>query len=122
MATAREARIAGFCYLLVIAGGVFAALFVREALFVSGDPTATARSIAAREWFWRWGMAVHALYLFPGAAFSVILYRLFKPVHATSSPRLSATQEKADRFGSARRIDPRRRSPGRVPPDTVNNR
>jgi Domain of unknown function (DUF4386) len=83
MATARQARIAGLCYFLVIAGGMFAALFVRDPLFVSGDAAATARSIAASESLWRWGIAVHALYLFAGAAFSVILYRLFKPVHAT---------------------------------------
>jgi hypothetical protein len=83
MALARQARIAGVCYLVVIIGGVFAALFVRERLFVSGDATATARSIAASESLWRWGIAVHAVYLFPGAAFGVILYRLFKPVHAT---------------------------------------
>jgi hypothetical protein len=83
MGLARQARIAGLCYLLVIIGGMFAALFVRDSLFVSGDATATARSIAANESLWRWGIAVHALYLFPGAAFGVILYRLFKPVHAT---------------------------------------
>jgi len=85
MAPARQARIAGFCYFLVIAGGVFAALFVRERVFVSGDAAATARSIAAGESLWRWGIAVHALYLFPAATFGVILYRLFKPVHATLS-------------------------------------
>ena len=83
MPPARQARIAGLCYFLVIVGGVFAALFVREPLFVSGDAAATAHSIAANESLWRWGIAVHALYLFPGAAFGVILYRLFKPVHAT---------------------------------------
>jgi len=83
MTPLRHARIAGLCYLLVIAGGVFAALFVRESLFVSGDAASTARAIAARESLWRWGIAVHALYLLPAAAFSVILYRLFKPVHGT---------------------------------------
>ena len=83
MAPARQARIAGLCYLFVIAAGVFAALFVRERLFVSGDAAATARAIAANEALWRWGIAVHLLYLLPGAAFSVILYRLFKPVQAT---------------------------------------
>jgi hypothetical protein len=83
LTAARQARIAGFCYLLVIAGGVFAALFVRESLFVSGDAAETARAIVASESLWRWGIAVHALYLFPAAAFGVILYRLFKPVHAT---------------------------------------
>lgn len=82
-APVREARIAGLCYLLVIAGGVFAALFVREALFVPGDAAATARSIAANESLWRWGIAVHGMYLFLGATFGVILYRLFRPVHST---------------------------------------
>lgn len=83
MALARQARIAGLCYSLVIAGGVFAALFVREPLFVSGDAAATARAIAANESLWRWGIAVHAVYLFPGAAFGVILYGLFKRVDPT---------------------------------------
>lgn len=79
----RQARIAGVCYLLVIAGGMFAALFARDPLIVSGDATATASAIAANESLWRWGIAVHSLYLLPGIAFAVILYRIFKPVHAT---------------------------------------
>ena len=83
MTPMREARIAGVCYVLVIAVGVFAALFVRDSLFVAGDPAATARSIAANESLWRWGIAMHALYLFPAAVFGVILYRLFRPAHPT---------------------------------------
>jgi hypothetical protein len=83
MLPARQARIAGLCYFLVIAGGVFAALFVREPLFVSGDAAATARNIATHESLWRWGIAIHALYLFPGAAIGVILYRLFEPEDPT---------------------------------------
>jgi hypothetical protein len=79
----RQARVAGACYLLLIAGGVFAALFVREPLFVPGDPTATASGIAANEALWRWGIAVHALYLLAGSAFAVILYGLFRAVEAT---------------------------------------
>jgi hypothetical protein len=80
---ARLARIAGACYLAVIAGGVFAALFVREPLFTAGDAAATASAIAAQATVWRWGIAVHLLYLLPGATATVILYRLFKPVEAT---------------------------------------
>jgi hypothetical protein len=83
MAPARQARIAGACYLAVIAGGVFAALFVREPLFTAGDAAATASAIAANETLWRWGIAVHLLYLLPAAAAGVILYRLFRPVQAT---------------------------------------
>jgi hypothetical protein len=78
-----EARVAGFCYLLVISGGIFSALFAREALFAPGDAASTARAIAENETLWRWGMAVHLLYLIPGALMNVILYRLLKPVHAT---------------------------------------
>lgn len=83
MSAARQARLAGLCYFVVIAGGIFAALFVREPLFVSGDAAATTRNIAAHESLWRWGIAVHGLYLFPGAAIGVILYRLFKTDDAT---------------------------------------
>lgn len=79
----RQARIAGICYLLVIAGGVFAAVFVRESLFVAGDAAATAAAIAANEALWRVGIAVHLAYLVAGAAFVVILYGLFRRVHAT---------------------------------------
>lgn len=82
-APARLARIAGACYLAVIAGGVFAALFVREPLFAMGDAAATASAIAAHETLWRWGIAIHLLYLLPGATATVILYRLFRPVGAT---------------------------------------
>lgn len=77
----RLARIAGLCSLFVIAGGVFAALFVRGRLIVAGDPVATASAIAAHEGLWRWGIAIHLVYLFAGAAFGVILYRLFRPYH-----------------------------------------
>jgi hypothetical protein len=79
----RQARIAGVCYLLVIAGGVFAAVFVREPLFVAGDAAATAAAIAANESLWRLGIAVHLAYLVAGAAFVVILYGVFRYVHAT---------------------------------------
>jgi Domain of unknown function (DUF4386) len=52
---ARQARIAGLCYLVVIAGGLFAEGFARGALVVPGDAAATARAIAADEALWRWG-------------------------------------------------------------------
>ena len=49
------ARIAGLCYLMVIAGGLYAEVFVRASLLVPGDAAATARAIAANETLWRWG-------------------------------------------------------------------
>jgi uncharacterized protein len=80
---ARQARIAGLLYLLVIAGGLFAEVFVRGSLIVPGDAAATAQEIAAHESLWRWGLAVNLLYLLAAAAINVLLYGLFKPVQAT---------------------------------------
>lgn len=57
------ARIAGVLYLAIVAGGVFAEMFVREPLTVSGDAAATARGILANESLFRAGFAAHLLYL-----------------------------------------------------------
>lgn len=85
MTDSRLARVGAACYLVVIAGGVFSALFVRDALFVPGDAGRTARAIAEHEGLWRAGIAAHLLYLLPGAAFNVILYRLLR----SSAPTLA---------------------------------
>jgi hypothetical protein len=45
----RQARIAGLCYLMVIAGGLFAEIVVRGSLLVAGDAAATARAITANQ-------------------------------------------------------------------------
>ena len=78
-----EARIAGFCYLLVIAGGIFAGGLVRSTLITPGDVAATAQAIAANEALWRWGLAVHLLYLVPGTVMTVLLGGLFRTVEPT---------------------------------------
>jgi hypothetical protein len=78
----RQARVAGLLYLLVIAGGLFAEVFVRGSLIVPGDAAATAQEIAANESLWRWGLAVNLLYLLAAATINVLLYGLFKPVQA----------------------------------------
>jgi hypothetical protein len=78
-----KARIAGFLYLLVIAGGLFAQTAALEPLIVHGDAAATARSIAANEALWRQGIAVHLLFLLAGVPLAFLLYELFKPVQAT---------------------------------------
>lgn len=79
----RHARIAGLCYLLVIAGGLFAEVVVRGSLIVPGDAAATMWAIATNESLWRWGLADHLLYLIPATVSNVIFYGLFKPVNAT---------------------------------------
>jgi hypothetical protein len=80
---ARQARVAGLCYLVVIAGGLFAEGLAREALVVPGDATATARAIAADEGLWRWGLAVHLLYLLPAVVVNVVVPGLLKPAGPT---------------------------------------
>jgi hypothetical protein len=79
----RQARIAGLCYLMVIAGGLYAEAFVRASVLVPGDPAATARAIAASETLWRSGVAVHLLYLVPAIVVNVLICDLFKAVEPT---------------------------------------
>jgi Domain of unknown function (DUF4386) len=82
-AATRQARIAGLCYLLVIAGGLFAEGYVRETLVEPGDAAATARAIAADEALWRWGLAVHLVYLVPGLVVNVLVSGLFRAAAPT---------------------------------------
>ena len=44
-------------YLIIIVGAMFAEVFVRERLVVSGDAAATARNILAHELLYRFGLA-----------------------------------------------------------------
>jgi hypothetical protein len=74
------ATVAGLCYLLVIGGGLFAEVMVRQALVVPGDAAATARAIVENEMLWRLGLAVHLLYLVPALAVNVIVSSLFRSI------------------------------------------
>src|SRR5256885_5444635 len=76
----RDARIAGALYLIVIAGGLFAGI-IQDSLTVNGDAVATAAAIGAHESLWRWGIAVHLIYLAgPAIVTNLLLYLIFKPV------------------------------------------
>jgi hypothetical protein len=78
-----KARLAGLLYLVIIVGGAFAQIFVRDELVVSGDPAATARNITSHELLYRSGFAVEVFYLLCGILLKVILYDLFKVVNRT---------------------------------------
>lgn len=80
MAPRKAARIAGALYLFIIAGGLFAELFVRERLVAPGDAATTARNILEHELLYRTGFAVHLSYLACAVAVAVILYRLLARV------------------------------------------
>lgn len=75
-----KARIAGFLYLIIIVGGIFAQIFVRDRLMVSGDPAATLRHIAEHEFLYRLGFAVEVFYLLCGIPLAFLLYDIFKVV------------------------------------------
>ena len=75
------ARIAGLLYLVVIATGLFAEVFVRQALTVSGDAMATARNIQVAELQFRYGFVADLVNFVAGLPCVLIIYILFKPVN-----------------------------------------
>ena len=74
------ARIGGWLYLIIIVAGIFAELFVRDKLIVSGDATATANNIMASELLFRISVAVEQIWLVCAVALTLILYVLLRPV------------------------------------------
>ena len=75
------ARMAGFLYLIIIAGGAFAEIFVRQRLVVSNDAAATANNILAHEQLYRWGFAAQLVPLLCNMFLAVLLYELFAIVN-----------------------------------------
>jgi len=76
-----QARIAGVLYLIVIVTGVFAEIFVREALTVSGNAAATAANILAHELRFRLGFVGELIACTCNIPLAVIFYNLFKVVN-----------------------------------------
>ncbi|HYG81022.1 MAG TPA: DUF4386 domain-containing protein [Pyrinomonadaceae bacterium] len=74
-----KARTAGVFYLLTIITGLFAELFVRGAVFVRGDPAATAANILAHERFYRSGLAADLVMIVCYIIVTLLFYVLFKP-------------------------------------------
>lgn len=74
------ARLAGLFYLLIIAGGLFAQVFVRERLIVAGDAGATADNLLEHATLYRLGFGVHLFYLLLAIALAVILYEMLRTV------------------------------------------
>jgi hypothetical protein len=72
------ARISGWLYLIVIAGGIFD-LIVSSKIIVSGDAAATATHMLASETLWRLGFTGNLLAGVCYVAITLILYVLLKP-------------------------------------------
>ncbi len=77
----KAARIAGLLYLFVIATGMFAEVFVREALMVPGDALLTAHNIQASEMLYRWGFVADLTNFIIGLPVILIFYFLFRQVN-----------------------------------------
>jgi hypothetical protein len=75
------ARIAGLLYSIVIATGLFAEVFVRQAFKVSGDALATANNIQSSEVLFRWGLVADLINFVCGLPVVLIIYFLFKRVN-----------------------------------------
>ena len=75
------ARIAGLLYLIVIATGLFAEVFVRQALRVSNDAMATAQNIQTSEMLFRYGFVADLVNFVVGLPCVIIIYILFKPTN-----------------------------------------
>jgi len=75
------ARLAGLCYLIVIATGLFSEVFVRQALRVPNNALATAQNIQTHELLFRWGFVADILNFVVGLPTIVIIYHFFKRVN-----------------------------------------
>jgi len=71
-------RIAGLCYLIVIATGLFSEVFVRQALRVTNDALATASNIQTNEMLFRWGFVADLINFVVGIPTILIIYHFFK--------------------------------------------
>lgn len=72
------ARIAGFCYLVVIATGLFSEVFVRQTLRVTNDALTTAHNIQTNEMLFRWGVVADLINFIVGIPTILIIYNFFK--------------------------------------------
>lgn len=75
------ARIAGLLYLIVITTGLFAEVFVRQALTVSGDAVATAHNIQTSEMLYRLGFVADLINIICGIPMDLIFFILFMSVN-----------------------------------------
>ncbi|WP_100629365.1 DUF4386 domain-containing protein [Algoriphagus formosus] len=76
-------RLIGLLYVLVIIFAGFSQGFVREGIFIPGDPVTSASNILENEDLFRIGLVTDLLAFLLDAIISVLLYLLFKPYGKT---------------------------------------
>jgi len=74
------ARIGGVLYLMIIAAGVFAEVFVRQRLIVETDAAATATNVIGHRLMFRLGIAADLSTYLCAIPLTMILYVLLRPV------------------------------------------
>jgi Domain of unknown function (DUF4386) len=77
----KNARIAGFLYLLLVFIGPVRLMYIPKKLFVTGDPAATASNILAHETLFRLGIVADLIGGTIVIFVTLALYRLFKGVN-----------------------------------------
>jgi hypothetical protein len=77
--------LAGAAYVVVIATGIFAELFVRGHLVVSGDAAQTSSNIAANETRWRLGIVADLVSSVSYVVATLLLYDLLRAVRRSLS-------------------------------------
>ena len=78
---ARNARLAGFLYLLLAIAGPVRLMYIPSVLFVRGDAAATAANIAARSALFRLGIVTDLLSAILALFVTLALYRLLSDVN-----------------------------------------
>ncbi|WP_438422807.1 DUF4386 domain-containing protein [Aquimarina macrocephali] len=78
-------RIAGVVFLIIIGAGVFAEFFVRQKIFVTDDPVATAANIANNGWLYRLGIVSDLVMILAFFFYPLVLERVFKHVNKNLS-------------------------------------
>ena len=86
--TRRQARVAGFLYLLGSLTAPIGLLYAPGKLIVSGNATATADNIRASEWLLRFGIASELITQIIMVFLALALYRLFKTVNETHAKQM----------------------------------
>lgn len=79
------ARIAGALYVLIIAAGGFAEIFVRQRFVVPGDAAATAGNIIGHPFVFRLGIVADVSTFVCAVAVTMILYVLLKPFNRSAA-------------------------------------
>ena len=75
------ARLAGVLGLITVVAGGFGEAYVPGALFVAGDPAATAQRILGNETLFRWGFAGYLVEALCDATLTMVFWVLVRPVH-----------------------------------------